>query len=86
VPRLVLIDDEGREQFSGEIPADTYAALLAVYQRHRGALSAVAAALRVVRAMGAAPPPELADRLADYGVAVEYSPPRARPRARRGRR
>jgi hypothetical protein len=58
MPRLVLLEDDGREVFSGDISRSTFVALGKLVSQHGGFIRAAAATLRVVRELqGSAPPP-----------------------------
>jgi hypothetical protein len=70
VPRLVLLEDDGREVFSGDISRPNYEALLRLFHPHRAAIKTAAAVVRTVRELLAAVPP----------------PPRPRVAAPRGKR
>lgn len=57
MPRLVLMDDDGREIFAGDLSPAYVQALRAWYTANRGFLRAAAVAARVARTVLAPPPP-----------------------------
>jgi hypothetical protein len=49
VPRLVLLEDDGREVFSGDISRANYEAMLRLFAPHAQTIKRAAAAVRAVR-------------------------------------
>jgi hypothetical protein len=75
VPRLVLLEDDGREVFRGDISRPNYEAMLRLFAPHSQTLKRAAAAVRAVRELidAAAAPPRIG------------SAPRTNARKRAGR-
>jgi hypothetical protein len=57
VPRLVLLEDDGREVFSGDISRANYEAMLRLFAPHRDTIKKAAAVVRTVRELLSAVPP-----------------------------
>jgi hypothetical protein len=60
VPRLVLLEDDGREVFRGEISRENFAVMIRVLAPHRKTLQKAATVVRAVRELfqvASQPPP-----------------------------
>ncbi len=80
MPRIVLVEDDGREVFSGDLSRANFELIAALIKRNGGVIRVAAAGLRLARDLGllAPPPPPRGRRAAQV---VYLPPPRKRGRA-----
>lgn len=59
MPRLVLLEDDGREVFSGDISRANYQAMLRLFGPHAQTIKTAAAVVRTMRHLLSTPPPRI---------------------------